>query len=69
MTSSTSIEVQKMYSGSVMIVEKSGKKVEIKTGSYDDIITYEDSGKLSKYSKVVVVAHWAYPALGTIIYK
>ena len=68
MNSSTKVEVQRMYKGSTMVVEKSGKNLSIRSGSFDDIITYEDSGKLDKYNKVVVVAYWAY-TVGTVIYR
>ncbi len=68
MTSSTKIEAQRMYKGSTMVVEKSGKNVTMRSGSADDIISYEVSGKIDKYNKVVVIAYWAY-TVGTVIYK
>lgn len=54
---------------SIMLVDMSGKKADIRTGTFDDIVSYEDTGDADIACDIVVLAYWRSYNYGTIIYK
>ncbi len=52
----------------VFVVEESPRGVSIRKGTIDDIMTYDDTGALGEYDKIVVPAYLAITE-GVVIYK
>ncbi len=55
--------------GSIILVDQTSGKTNVRTGSFDDIITYKDTGDVNSSSDIVVLAYWRSYNYGTIIYK
>ena len=67
-TDSSSVVAQNLSTQPVFIVKKQGRGLSITSGTPNDIASYEDTGKLEKYDRVVVTSYWAF-TIGTVIYK
>lgn len=52
----------------VVVVEKIGGRTVLRQGTMDDIVTYDDTGVQSKYSKVAGVLYGGL-TIGTVVYK
>ena len=70
MANSSLVMTEKTNNNTIFVVEKvANGKISIRTGSMDDIVTYEESGQLAHYNKVVVVSYNGAMTVGTVIYK
>lgn len=55
--------------GSIILVDQTSGKTNVRTGAFEDIITYKDTGDVRSSSDIVVLAYWRSYNYGTIIYK
>ncbi|MDY3928036.1 MAG: S-layer homology domain-containing protein [Clostridia bacterium] len=53
----------------ILVVEKNGKKINIRTGTADDIVSYNDSRSVGEYDRAVVFTYYTSATYGTVIYK
>lgn len=53
----------------ILVVEKNGKKINIRTGTGDDIVSYNDSRLSGEYDRATVFTYYTAATYGTVIYK
>lgn len=53
----------------IFVVEKNGKKTNIRIGTSDDIVSYNDSRSYGEYDRAAVFTYYTSSTYGTVIYK
>lgn len=63
------IKALKIASKPILVVEINGKRMNVRNGTIDDILTYKDSDAAGKYDRVAVMTYATALVYGTIVYK
>lgn len=63
------VKAMRLNNAPVLVVEKKGKKVNVRVGSVNDIVTYNDSRASGGYDRVAVFTYYSSLTYGAVVYK
>lgn len=63
------VKAMRLNNVPILVVEKRGSKVNVRVGSMNDIVTYNDTRTGNNYDRIAVFTYYSGTAYGAVVYK